>query len=176
MRVMVLIGPFGAHFRLAQYASYAANVVSSRSTSHFVALTYPYRPGTSMRTGKPCSSGRGWPFIPIASIASRPSITTDTGEPAVQPSDERLTNWSEPAATPASASRSRSGTPIQRAEPAYWPPTSLDTQVRVMSRSIIGRARRSAKLRRSSRSTMPCTRSCQSAVLSFGTMRAVSTR
>ena len=47
---------------------------------------------------------------------------------------------SAPCCTPASRRRSAIGTPIQRALPAYGPPTSLDTQVRVMSRSISRRS------------------------------------
>ena len=44
----------------------------------------------------------------------------------------------------ASSSRSRSGTPSQRALPTRSPPTSLETQASVTSRSTIGRASRSS--------------------------------
>ena len=44
--------------------------------------------GTSIRTGKPCSIGSGSPFIPIASMASRPSRMTAVGVPMVMPSLE----------------------------------------------------------------------------------------
>ena len=48
------------------------------------------------------------------------------------------TIWSAPAWTPACSRTVASGTPIQRAFPTYSPPTSLETHVRVMSRSIVG--------------------------------------
>ena len=53
IRDWVLIGACCAQPRRIQYASNASNVVSSRSTIHFVAETYPYSPGTTIRTGKP---------------------------------------------------------------------------------------------------------------------------
>ncbi len=108
-----------------------------------------------MRTGKPCSSGSGSPFMATASIASRPSVTADVGVLQVQPSTERLRTCSAPACTPASSSSGASRTPVQRAVPTYGPPTSLDTQVRVMSRSTSGRRSRSSKDSVSGRSTMP---------------------
>ena len=89
-----------------------------------------------MRTGNPCSSGSGSPFISTASIASRPSITTAAGLPTVNPSTERETSWSAAGSTPASSSKGFSGTPTQRALPMYGPPTSFETHVSVMSRSI----------------------------------------
>ena len=58
------------------------------SVTHLVADTYPYRPGTTMRAGKPCAIGSGWPFIATASRASRPSITVCTGVPEVNPSTD----------------------------------------------------------------------------------------
>ena len=48
-----------------------------------------------------------------------------------------------------------SRTPIQRAPPTYGPPTLLETQVRVMSRSMSGIASRSSKVSSSDLSTMP---------------------
>ncbi len=64
------------------------------SVIHVQADTYPYRPGTIIRTGKPWSKGRGSPFMPTASIASRPSMTSSTGEPRVMPSTDRAASWS----------------------------------------------------------------------------------
>ena len=110
------------------------------STIHLVAETYPYRPGTIIRTGKPWTIGSGSPFIATASIASRPSIATAVGVPTVNPSTERPTIWSAPGSGSASSSSSRSGAPIHRALPMYGPPTGFETQVSVMSRSISGRA------------------------------------
>ena len=55
--------------------------------------------------------------MPMASRASRPSITVSVGEPAVHPSTERLTIWSAPACTPARSSSAFRGTPSQRALP-----------------------------------------------------------
>ena len=51
MRDCVRIGPCFAHPSGTQYASNASQVVSSISVSHFVALTYPNRPGTIRRAG-----------------------------------------------------------------------------------------------------------------------------
>jgi hypothetical protein len=138
----VRIGARGAQPRSTQYGAVAANVVSSRSTSHLVAETYPYRPGTIIRTGKPCSIGSGSPFMPTASIASRPSRTTAVGVPIVMPSVDVPTIWSAAACTPASRSSGASAAPSQRAVPTRSPPTSLETQVIVMSRSTSGRPSR----------------------------------
>lgn len=149
---------------------------------HLQADTYPYRPGTTIRTGKPWSKGSGSPFMPRASIASRPSMTVSTGVPMVMPSTERVMIWlagppRDGGFTPASRSRSASRTPIHRALPTYGPPTSLDTQVRVMSRSMISRRNRSLKLSVTGRSTpLPWILSLQSFASMRGTTRAVSTR
>ena len=62
------------------------------------------RPGTTIRTGKPCSTGSGCPSIPTASMASRPSITAAVGVPIVIPSDERTR-----AGRPRRAHRPRAG-------------------------------------------------------------------
>ena len=83
---------------------------------------------------------------------------------------------SAPARTPASRRMSAIGTPIQRALPTYGPPTSLETQVRVTSRSTSRRARMSSKPRSSSLSTRPCTRRRQLAESTCGTVSDVSTR
>ncbi len=152
------------------------------SSIHLQADTYPYRPGTIMRTGKPWASGSGSPFIPTASIASRPSMTSSTGVPSVMPSTDRATSWSagpprRGGLTPASRSRSARRTPIQRALPTYGPPTSLDTHVRVMSRSINSRASRSWNVYVTGRVTpFPWIRSRQRVASTFGTTSAVSTR
>ena len=65
-----------------------ANLVTLMSVTHLVADTYPYSPGTTIRTGKPCATGSGWPFIATASSASRPSMTVCTGVPDVKPSTD----------------------------------------------------------------------------------------
>src|SRR5690348_2928853 len=51
MREAVLIGPSLDQPSGTQYASKAWSVVSSMLVSHFVADTYPYRPGTIRRAG-----------------------------------------------------------------------------------------------------------------------------
>ena len=59
--------------------------VSSRSVTHLVAETNPYNPAPQ---AVPDSRVRraAAPFMPIASIASRPSVRASTGVPAVKPS------------------------------------------------------------------------------------------
>ena len=69
-----------------------------------------------------------------------------------------------------------SSTPSQRAPPTYVPPTSLLTQVRVMSRSTSGIAAISSKVKVSSWSTSPSMVSVQSSTPTVGTVRRVSTR
>ena len=39
-----------------------------------------------MRAGNPCSTGSGWPFMPTASSASRPSMIAVSGVEMVIPS------------------------------------------------------------------------------------------
>ena len=78
--------------------------------------------------------------------------------------------------TPTSASSGAIGYPIQVAFPARFPPTSFETQVRVMTRSIGVRATRSSQVRVSSRATMPWIRNRHWSVVSCGTRRAVSMR
>src|SRR5262250_1599860 len=58
IRDSVLIGARCDQPRCDQYAVNAPNVVSSMSTTHLQADTYPYNPGTTTRTGKPCTCGR----------------------------------------------------------------------------------------------------------------------
>ena len=91
----------------------SANRVTSMSVTHLVADTYPYRPGTTMRAGKPWTIGSGSPFMPMASIASRPSVTAAIGVPAVNPSALVDSSASAPSWTPASSSSSAS----EHAEP-----------------------------------------------------------
>ena len=87
-----------------------------------------------MRTGKPCSSGSGSPFIATASIASRSSVSAPAGcrrssrrrrsaAPHRRPSETRL----RPAGR-------RRRTPLQRALPISSPPTGLETQLSVIQR------------------------------------------
>ena len=90
------------------------------------------------RAGNPCLAGSGSPFIATATSASRSSVSACTGVEIVIPSVEWLRIWSAPVRTPARSSRSRVRTPSQRAPPTYGPPTSFETQVRVMSRSTSG--------------------------------------
>ena len=98
-----------------------------------------------MRTGKPCLSGSGSPFMPTASSASRfGSFNACSGVPIVMLSALVDFTASAPALTPASSSRSRIGMPSHVALPTYEPPTGFETQVSVMRRSIIRRLRRSS--------------------------------
>ena len=62
------------------------------------------------------------------------------------PLTSRQTSWSLPDRMPFSRRKAPRGTPIQRAVPASRPPTSLETQVSVMSRSMrSSRSNRSAQ-------------------------------
>ena len=108
-----------------------------------------------MRTGKPCSRGSASPFIPMAIIASRPSVATFSGVLIVMPSTSVDRIWSAVSPTPAMSSRSVRRTPSQRAPPTYGPPTSLETQVSVMSRSIRSILVRSSNEKVCSFSTSP---------------------
>src|ERR1700722_19042560 len=83
MRDSVLIGACCDQPRCAQEENSEAQVVSFRSVTHLVADTYPYSPGTTIRAGKPWATGSGWPFMPMASSAFRPSSTVCTGVPQV---------------------------------------------------------------------------------------------
>ena len=69
-----------------------------------------------------------------------------------------------------------SRTPIHRAPPTYSPPTLLETQVRVMSRSISGISSSSSKVNVSSWSTSPSMVSVQSSMSTMGVSSRVSTR
>ncbi len=77
---------------------------------------------------------------------------------------------------PARSSTSVSRTPSQRAPPTYGPPTLLETQVSVMSRSIIGMSSSSSKVSVTSFWTSPSMVSVQSSLLTTGVSRRVSTR
>ena len=99
--------------------------------------------------------GSGWPFMPTARTALRPSMMAETGVEIVMPSTLVLSNWSAPLRTPARRSSAGRLAPSQRALPAYGPPTSLETQTSVMSASVSGCRSRSAKLSSTGRSTIP---------------------
>ena len=86
--------------------------MSSIDVIHLVADSYPYRPGTSIRTGNPCSNGNACPSIEIASIASRPSVASTRGVPAVNPSTERLAICVAPVDAPAAVA------PVDTTRPA----------------------------------------------------------
>ena len=113
MRDSVLIGPIADQPRGTQYPCAAANVVTSRSTTHLHADTYPYRPGTTRRAGNPCAVGSAAPFIATATRASRPSSTTESGVPEVNPSTDVASSWSAPRCGRASRRSDGEG----RAEP-----------------------------------------------------------
>ena len=132
MRDSVFIGACCDQPRSDQYAVFPANVVTSISVTHLVADTYPYSPGTTMRTGKPCSTGSAWPFMATASRASRPSMTVCTGVPDVNPSLEVHSSWSAPALMPAWRKTAARLAPSHSAFPMYGPATGLDTQHSVM--------------------------------------------
>ena len=102
------------------------------STTHLQADTYPYRPGTTSRAGNPCSTGSAAPFIATATSASRPSRTTDSGVPDVNPSVDVHSSCDAPACGRASRSSEASDAPSHLALPMYGPPTGFDTQHRVM--------------------------------------------
>ncbi|MCY1233620.1 hypothetical protein D9M72_461700 [compost metagenome] len=128
------------------------------------------------RTGKPCSSGNGSPFMPTASRASRVSVNASRGVPAVQPSLLRDSTMSAPLCGPAMASSSRTGQPSHSALPMRSPPTSLETQAMVMWRSVMGFESSVAKSSSMSRSTIPVTLRTQVSGSTAGTVRAVSIR
>ena len=79
-----------------------------------------------------------------ANSASRSSVSAASGVVTVKPSTLVDSTQSAPACGPACFSTSAIRTPCQRALPARSPPTSLETQVRVIIRSIDGMAIRSA--------------------------------
>ena len=92
----------------------------------------------------------------MAIIASRPSVARSSGVEMVMPSTSVERIWSAPVEPmPARSRRSVRRTPVQRVPPTYGPPTSLETQVKVMSRSMSGISSRSSKLRLISWSTSP---------------------
>ena len=141
-----------------------------------MAETYPYRPGTTIRTGYPWSWGSGSPFIPTAINESRSSVRASIGVEAVKPSMERESTMSAPSLTPTRSSSVRTGTPSHVAFPARSPPTVLETQVSVTCFSIIGSASSCSNVSVSSRSTSPWIRSSQVVGSTRGTARAVSIR
>ena len=96
-----------------------------------------------MRTGNPCSYGSGAPFMPTANSASRPSLSAASGVEALKPSELPESTMSASGRTPARRSTSITGTPSQVALPASVPPTSLETHVRVSTRSTSGSPSRS---------------------------------
>ncbi len=112
----------------------------------------------------------------IAIIASLPSSRTASGVLAVKPSTEELSTWSAAAFGWARRSRSATRTPRNRVLPQYGPPIGLETQVRVMSRSIIGIASNSAQVSWNGAATMPSTCSVHVSVDTRGSTRAVSMR
>ena len=76
------MGASVAQSRSVQYASCSSYVVSVRRVSHLQALTNPYRPGTTIRTGKPCSRGSASPFMPtrdhgVAAVGGDPQRRAD---------------------------------------------------------------------------------------------------
>jgi len=146
------------------------------SVTHLVADTYPYSPGTTMRTGNPCATGSAVPFMATASIASRPSRTVAMGVPEVKPSVEVHSNWSAPARGRAVRSRLARLVPSHLALPMYGPATGFDTQHSVIQSSISGRLSSWSKLMLISRSTMPWMRRCQVCGATSGRISAVSTR
>ena len=99
-----------------------------------------------------------------------------SGVEMVIPSAADDSTWSALARAPARRSSPASGTPSQRALPLYVPPTSFETQTRVMSASVSGIRSNSPKVTSSSRSTIPSIRSVQSRGESCGSTRSVSTR
>ena len=131
-----------------------------------------------MRTGNPCSRGSASPFIPTASSAPRSRLEHDGGRraggPAVDAGGQQLVGAGVHAGVAQEVAQGDAD------EAWRWrrasPPTSLDTQVSVRVRSTSGRASRSANESVSSRSTMPWTRSVQSAAESAGTRSAASIR
>ena len=73
-----------------------------------------------------------------ASIESRPSRTGSVATPMVIPLTSRITIWSAPTWMPALRKMGARSVPCQRALPMKLPPTASETQVSVMSRSIMG--------------------------------------
>ena len=129
-----------------------------------------------MRAGNPWTMGSGWPFMPMATMASRPSVTAASGVPAVNPSALVDSRASASSCTPASSSSSDRSTPSQVALPARSPPTGLDTHVSVIRRSTSRRLSRSVKVTSISLSTIPWMRRLHEPAGTSGGLRAVSIR
>src|SRR5699024_6249605 len=102
----VLMGASSDQSLSVQYALMSRKRVTSMSTNHLVADTNPYSPGTTMRTGNPCSKGSGSPFIAMASIASRSSVSAPIGVPIVMSSALVDSTASADGSIPMSASSS----------------------------------------------------------------------
>ena len=110
------------------------------STSHFVAETYPYRPGTIIRTGKPWAIGSGLPVHRdrehrVAAVHGHRRRRSD-GEPVDRSRDDLVGAGVDAGLF---EQIGFSGAPIHRALPMYGPPTSFETHVSVMSRSMSAR-------------------------------------
>ena len=90
-----------------------------------------------VRTGKPCSTGSGRPFIATASIASRSSVSADerraAGPAVLGGLQHRVGLRARRRPRP---SRSASRTPLHQALPIRSPPTGLDTQLSVTQASV----------------------------------------
>ena len=129
------------------------------------------------RTGKPCARGSGSPFMPNASMELRPSSATSSGVLIVKLLTAVLRIWSALVlAMPARSKTSFSGTPSQRAALMRLPPTSLLTQVSVMSCSTTSMSISPSKVNVTFWSTSPSTVSSQESTSTTGTVRLVSTR
>ncbi len=112
--------------------------------------------------GSRARAGAAAPFMPTATSALRPSMIVSTGVEIVIPSaPPRRAPGRRRAGCPPGASSAGRLAPSHRALPAYGPPTSLETQTRVMSCSMSGSPSRSANVSSISRSTMPVMRSVQ---------------
>jgi hypothetical protein len=103
-------------------------------------------------------------------------VSASSGVPQVQPSTLVESTMSAPACGRARASSGAIGVPNQRALPTRSPPTSLETQARVMSRSTSGPRRRSSKPIDTSCPTIPWILRRQSAAVMRGVTSVVSMR
>ena len=79
-----------------------------------------------------------------ASIESRPSSVGSVATPMVIPCTSRMTIWSAPRWMRALRKMGASSVPCHWALPMKLPPTASETQVSVMSRSIMGFLTRSS--------------------------------
>ena len=83
-------------------------------------------------------TGSGSPFMAMATIASRPSVTAAIGVLAVHPSTDRDSSWSAPGVDPGVGEEVLHPHTEPPRVPGVGPPTSFETQVRVRSRSTSG--------------------------------------